>query len=58
MAKAPKLVKARVLLDGSYGRCNDVVELDAGLIAEGVAAGELDDSAEAVAYAESLKGNK
>lgn len=54
MAKA-KTVKARVLLDGAYGRCNDVVELDAAQIAEGVASGALDDNAAAVAHAESLK---
>lgn len=58
MAKAPKTAKARVLLAGAYGSPDDVVELDATQIADGVAAGELDDNAEAVAYAESLKGNK
>lgn len=54
MAKE-KLVKARVLVAGSYGACNDVVELDADAVAAGVKAGELDDAAAAVAYAESLK---
>ncbi len=53
MAKEKK-AKARVLLVGTYGAVNDVVELDASQIAAGVAAGELDDNAEAVAYAEAL----
>lgn len=57
MAKA-KTAKARVLLDCAYGRCNDVIELDAEQVAAGVAAGDLDDSAPAVAYAESLKTAK
>jgi hypothetical protein len=54
MAKA-KHAKARVLLDCAYGKCNDVVELDAAQVAEGVASGALDDNAAAVAIAESLK---
>lgn len=43
-------VKARVLVDGKYGRCNDVVEVDAGEQSP-----EIDATPEAVAYAESLK---
>ena len=44
-------VKARVLVDGAHGKCNDVV-----LVAASVAEGspELDAHPEAVAYAESL----
>lgn len=57
MAKE-KLAKARVLVAGAYGACNDVVELDAEAVAAGVKAGELDDSAAAVAYAESLKAGE
>lgn len=45
------LVKARVLVDGAFGKVNDVVEVDPE-VAHG---GELDTSPEAVAYAESLK---
>ena len=45
------LVKARVLVDGAFGKVNDVVEVDQE-VAHG---GELDTSPEAVAYAESLK---
>jgi len=48
------LKKARVLVAGVYGACNDVVELDPKAVAAGVKAGALDDSKEAVAYAESL----
>jgi hypothetical protein len=45
------LVKARVLVDGAFGKVNDIVEVDPE-VAHG---GELDTSPEAVAYAESLK---
>lgn len=46
-------VKARVLVDGSYGKVNDVVEVDA---AEAKDNSDLDTHPDAVAYAESLKG--
>jgi hypothetical protein len=55
MAK-DKTAKARVLVDSIYGKCDEVVTLDAAAIAEGVKAGALDDNAQAVAYAESIKG--
>ena len=45
------LVKARVLVDGAFGKVNDIVEVDPE-VAHG---GELDTSPEAVAYAESLQ---
>ena len=45
------LVKARVLVDGAFGKVNDIVEVDP----EAAHGGELDTSPEAVAYAESLK---
>lgn len=48
--KAPARVKARVLVDGKYGRCNDVVEVDADDKSR-----EIDTTPDAVAYAESLK---
>lgn len=53
MAKEKK-AKARVLVTSAYGQPDDVVELDAAQIADGVKAGSLDDNADAVAYAESL----
>ena len=47
-----KLVKARVLCDGAYGKVDDVVEVAAD---EAAASPDLDPHPEAVAYAESLK---
>lgn len=47
----PDTVKARVLVDGAYGKVNDVVNVTA---AEAEASGELDAHPDAVAYAESL----
>jgi len=54
-AKAPevKMVKARVLVDGAYGKCDDVVEIDAAQVK--ALAGVVDTDPAAVAYAESLK---
>lgn len=54
MAKTPEvpLVKARVLVAGPHGECNDVIELDADLAATLV--GTVDTDPAAVAYAESL----
>lgn len=46
-------VKARVLVDGNYGKVNDVVEVDS---AEAKDNSNLDAHPDAVAYAESLKG--
>lgn len=48
------VVRARVICSGHFGQVNDVVALPAEEIAAGVASGELDSSADAVAYAESL----
>jgi hypothetical protein len=53
-AKPSKPVQARVLVDGSYGKPNDVVALPAEAVAAGVAAGALDDTSAAVAYAKAL----
>ncbi len=47
-------VEARVLLDCSWGAADDVVTLSKDEADAGVAAGELDTNAEAVAYAKSL----
>ena len=46
------LVKARVLVSGAYGECNDVVEVEA-RVAKSLP-DVLDTASEAVAYAESL----
>jgi hypothetical protein len=46
-------VKARILRDCVYGKCDDVVSIDASLVESLV--GVLDADPAAVAYAESLK---
>mgnify|MGYP000894163778 CR=1 FL=1 len=50
-AIAPETVRARVLVDGAYGKANDVVDVPA---AEAEISGELDAHPDAVAYALSL----
>lgn len=45
-------VKVRVLVDGAYGKVNDIVDVDASLIES--LAGVVDADLDAVAYAESL----
>ena len=47
-------VKARVIVDGPFGKVNDVVTFDT-LAAAEAAAAQVDASAGAVAYAESLQ---
>jgi hypothetical protein len=54
-APAPELTKARVLATGIFGLADDVVELPADVLAQGVAAGQLDPHPDAVAYAAALK---
>lgn len=55
-APAPAPVKVRVLSACVYGQANDVAEIaDPALLADAKAAGLVDDNADAVAYAESLK---
>lgn len=54
-APKAKQVKARVLLDSHYGKCNEVVMLDAAAAKAGEEAGALDTNRAAVAYAESLR---
>jgi hypothetical protein len=49
-------VKARVIFEGTFGRMNDVVELDKDIAEAAQAAGDVDTHPESVAYAESLKG--
>jgi hypothetical protein len=48
-------VRARVLFACALGRVDEVVELDPDAAARAVAAGEVDTSADAVAYALSLR---
>lgn len=58
MAKKPdatnesQTVRARVLVAGAHGNCNDIIEIDADLAATLV--GTVDTDPAAVAYAESL----
>jgi hypothetical protein len=52
MAKAKQAVKARVLVDGRFGRINEVIELEQSEVDEAVKSGEVDTSPDAVAYAE------
>ena len=53
-AIAPETVKARVLVDGAFGKADQVVELDGDQLAQAIASGQVDPHPEAVAYAESL----
>lgn len=48
-------VKARVLVTGTYGAADDVIELAADDVAAAEASGQVDTHPDAVAYAESLK---
>lgn len=54
---ADEPVEARVLVDGAYGKINDVVEIPAESIDSAVAAGEIDTHPDAVAYAKTLKAS-
>lgn len=47
--------RARVLLDCSYGRADEVIQLTADELAAAKASGSVDDHPDAVQYAESLK---
>ena len=53
--KQPSAAKARVLVDGAFGKPDDVIELDGEALAQALASGQVDAHPEAVAYAESLK---
>lgn len=56
--KAVKKTQARVLVDCSHGKANDVVELDAAALKTAEAAGLIDSDKAAVAYALTLDQNK
>ena len=53
--KQPTATKARVLVEGYYGKPDDVPELEGEELAHALASGQVDAHPEAVAYAESLK---
>ena len=48
-------VKARVLMDGAYGRVDDVIEIPAAELQQAESSGQVNTHPDAVAYAESLK---
>jgi hypothetical protein len=55
MATAKKTdTKVRVLVDGQFGKVDEVVTLTPELLEVGLAVGQVDPAPEAVAYAESL----
>lgn len=47
--------KLRVLVDGAFGKPDDVIELEGDELAQALASGQVDADPEAVAYAESLQ---
>lgn len=53
-APAAALVPVRVLIDGAYGRINDVAHIAVDQVVAAEAAGEVDSHPDAVAYARSL----
>ncbi len=54
--KQTTATKVRVLVEGHYGKPDDVIELEGEALAVAVASGQVDAEPEAVAYAESIKG--
>ena len=54
--KQAQATKVRVLVEGYYGKPNDVIELEGEALAVAVASGQVDADPAAVAYAESIKG--
>ena len=48
-------VKGRVLVDGAWGHINQVIDISPEMVEQAEKSGQVDLSAEAVAYAESLK---
>lgn len=53
--KQAHATKARVLVEGHYGKPDDVIELEGEALAVAVASGQVDADPAAVAYAESLQ---
>ena len=54
-APVPSVTKARVLMDGAFGKADDVVELGGEELTQALASGQVDADPAAVAYAESLQ---
>ena len=52
---ATAATKVRVLVEGNYGKPNDVIELEGEELAQALASGQVDPHPDAVAYAEGLK---
>ena len=48
------VTKVRVLVDGAFGKPDEVRELEGDELAQALASGQVDASPEAVAYAESI----
>ena len=52
--KQTTATKVRVLVEGAFGKPDDVIELDGEELAQALASGQVDPHPEAVAYAEAL----
>ena len=52
---AAAATKVRVLVEGHYGKPDDVIELEGEELAQALASGQVDPHPDAVAYAEGLK---
>ena len=52
---AAAATKVRVLVEGHYGKPDDVIELEGEALAQALASGQVDPHPDAVAYAEGLK---
>ena len=53
--KQSTTTKVRVLVEGTFGKVDDVIELEGDALESAIASGQVDATPEAVAYAESLK---
>jgi hypothetical protein len=53
--KQAQATKVRVLVEGAFGKPDDVIELEGEALAQALASGQVDAHPEAVAYAESLQ---
>ena len=53
--EATAATKVRVLVEGNYGKPDDVIELEGEALAQALASGQVDPHPDAVAYAEGLK---
>ena len=52
--KQAHATKVRVLVEGAFGKPDDVIELEGEELAQALASGQVDPHPEAVAYAEAL----